>query len=242
MPALGDAWRSVRGTSRLGAGLNLRDLVLARNVGLQVPVVPVQPCDRRPGVVPRRGGFCATIWDMRARLVSVIGAAALVVGTATIASAGTPVRSRPLGPAALASALERHPFPTTNLGYTVTSLGSQPPSPAGDFWILTWQAPATAPEVNFQFFLFRTTRAADDDWKYWEKAVERSKEQIWDLADPPLAWCGGGTDAYFTCWWIDASVEMTCSGGPPASVSSLCQGLFVASRTDLKEVDPRGGF
>ena len=186
------------------------------------------------------GGSCAFDRRMRAVVAAFIGAAALVVGTATVAFAGPP--GKPLAPAALASALEKRPFPTTNLGYTVTFLESQPPQRAGDVWILTWQAPATAPEVNFQFFLYGSASAAHADWKYTVKTTEEFKERIWDLADPYPAWCGAGAKGYFTCWWTDASVEMDCYGGPPASVSSLCQGVFVASRTDLKEVDPRGRF
>jgi hypothetical protein len=201
-------------------------------------VVPVQP--PIAALVQFAGAAFARLWDMSARLAAVIGAASLVVGTASMASAGTP--GRPLTPAALASALERHPFPTTNLGYTVTFLGSQPPKRAGDIWTLSWQAPATAPKVTFQFDIFSDVKSADTDWRSWISGAEEFKEKIWDLSTPYPAWCGGGAKGYFSCLWIDANVQMLCYGGSPATESSLCQGLFVASGKDLREVDPHGGF
>jgi hypothetical protein len=148
---------------------------------------------------------------------------------------------RPLGPAALASALQNHPFPTANLGYTVTFEASVGPGRAGDPWTLDWQAPATEPEVSFDFSVYRNVAAADVVWDFFVRHAGDLGATVFDILPTP-AWCSAGAKGYFVCQWIDASVQVDCSGGPPITKSRLCDGLFAASRRDLQEVDPHGGF
>lgn len=131
---------------------------------------------------------------MRKILVAAAGASALVLGTTTVAlasktvqtlaSAGSHVVSpvQPLGPAALASALRSHPFPTVGLGYTVSFAGSQVPPHRGDPWVLTWLAPATAPEVDFQFFLEVSKKGAVADWNQMVRTVTEFRERVFDIS------------------------------------------------------------
>ena len=96
----------------------------------------------------------------------------MVLGTTGTASATVTSRG-PLSPAALAAALQRHSFPTTNLGYAVSFNPAQAPRRAGDVWQLTAQVPALAPEPPSLYAAACRRTHPGESWRFqtWNHAL-----------------------------------------------------------------------